>query len=105
MVESGPASGVWGAAELGKLIGEPNVLALDIGGTTAKCAIVERGLEPVALRHAAQARIRRLPAALPVIGPGVAIARQHEDGRRAHRKKRIVVTTNVGIRMRALYSM
>lgn len=43
MVESGPASGVWGAAELGKLIREPNVLALDIGGTTAKCALVEGG--------------------------------------------------------------
>ncbi len=43
MVESGPASGVWGAAEIGKLIGEPNVLALDIGGTTAKCALIEDG--------------------------------------------------------------
>jgi len=43
MVESGPASGVWGAAELGKLIGEPSVLALDIGGTTAKCALIEGG--------------------------------------------------------------
>lgn len=43
MVESGPASGFWGAAELGKLIGEPNVLALDIGGTTAKCSLVENG--------------------------------------------------------------
>ncbi len=43
MVESGPASGVWGAAELGKLIGEPNVLSLDIGGTTAKCALIEDG--------------------------------------------------------------
>ncbi len=43
MVESGPASGFWGAAELGKLIGEPNVLALDIGGTTAKCALIEDG--------------------------------------------------------------
>ena len=41
MVESGPASGFWGAAELGKLIGEPNVLALDIGGTTAKCSLIE----------------------------------------------------------------
>ena len=41
MVESGPASGVWGAAELGRLIGEPNVLALDIGGTTAKCSLIE----------------------------------------------------------------
>ena len=43
MVESGPASGFWGAAELGKLIGAPNVLALDIGGTTAKCALIEGG--------------------------------------------------------------
>lgn len=43
MVESGPASGVWGAAELGRLIGEPNVLALDIGGTTAKCSLVRDG--------------------------------------------------------------
>jgi N-methylhydantoinase A len=43
MVESGPASGFWGAAELGRLIGVPNVLALDIGGTTAKCSLIERG--------------------------------------------------------------
>ena len=43
MVESGPASGFWGAAELGKLIGEPDVLAIDIGGTTAKCALIEGG--------------------------------------------------------------
>lgn len=43
MVESGPASGFWGAAELGKQIGERNVLALDIGGTTAKCSLIEDG--------------------------------------------------------------
>ncbi len=43
MVESGPASGFWGAAELGRLIGETNVLALDIGGTTAKCSLIEDG--------------------------------------------------------------
>ncbi len=43
MVESGPASGFQGAAELGKLIGEPNVLALDIGGTTAKCSLIVDG--------------------------------------------------------------
>lgn len=40
MVESGPASGVWGAAALGKIIGESNIIALDIGGTTAKCALI-----------------------------------------------------------------
>ena len=43
MVESGPASGFWGAAELGRIIGEPNILALDIGGTTAKCSLIEDG--------------------------------------------------------------
>ncbi len=43
MVESGPASGVWGAAALGRLIGEPEVIALDIGGTTAKCGLITGG--------------------------------------------------------------
>ena len=43
MIESGPASGFWGAAALGRLIDEPNVLALDIGGTTAKCSLIEAG--------------------------------------------------------------
>ena len=43
MIESGPASGFWGAAALGNLIGEPNLLALDIGGTTAKCSLIEDG--------------------------------------------------------------
>ena len=43
MIESGPASGVWGAAELGRLLSIPNVLALDIGGTTAKCSLIEGG--------------------------------------------------------------
>ncbi len=43
MVESGPASGVWGAAALGRLIGEPDAIAIDIGGTTAKCALITGG--------------------------------------------------------------
>lgn len=43
MVESGPASGIFAAAYLGKLIGEPNLIVLDIGGTTAKCALVAGG--------------------------------------------------------------
>ena len=43
MIESGPASGIWGAAETGKLIGDKNILALDIGGTTAKCSLIEDG--------------------------------------------------------------
>lgn len=47
MVESGPASGFLGAAALGELVGEPNILALDIGGTTAKCSLIKDGLVTV----------------------------------------------------------
>lgn len=43
MVEFGPASGFWGAAAIGTRLGMPNVLALDIGGTTAKCSLIEGG--------------------------------------------------------------
>lgn len=43
LVESGPACGMLAAAALGRSIGCLNVLALDIGGTTAKCALVENG--------------------------------------------------------------
>lgn len=43
MVESGPASGVFGAIALGKVIGKKDLIVLDIGGTTAKCALVENG--------------------------------------------------------------
>lgn len=43
MVESGPVAGIYGAAYLGNLIGEKNIIAFDIGGTTAKCSLVEDG--------------------------------------------------------------
>jgi N-methylhydantoinase A len=43
MVESGPASGIYASAHFGRLIGEPNLIVLDIGGTTAKCALIEQG--------------------------------------------------------------
>jgi N-methylhydantoinase A len=41
LVESGPVAGVTGAAHLGRAIDDPNVIALDIGGTTAKCSLIE----------------------------------------------------------------
>jgi N-methylhydantoinase A len=44
MMESGPAGGIIGAAELGKLIGDSDVIAFDMGGTTAKTCLVEQGL-------------------------------------------------------------
>lgn len=43
MVESGPASGIFAAAYLGQKIDTKNLIVLDIGGTTAKCALIEEG--------------------------------------------------------------
>ncbi len=43
LVESGPAAGVIGAAKLGALNGSRDCLTLDMGGTTAKASIVEKG--------------------------------------------------------------
>ncbi len=43
LVESGPVAGVTGAALVGQAIADPNIIALDIGGTTAKCSLIENG--------------------------------------------------------------
>jgi N-methylhydantoinase A len=43
MVESGPVAGIYGAAVLGEMIGEENIIAFDIGGTTAKCSLINKG--------------------------------------------------------------
>ena len=43
IIESGPASGVLGAAALGEAIGLQNIIAFDIGGTTAKCSLIDNG--------------------------------------------------------------
>ena len=69
MVESGPASGFWGAAELGKLIGETNVLALDIGGTTAKCSLIEDGKVRIMTDYWIERS--RLSAGYPIMVPVV----------------------------------
>jgi N-methylhydantoinase A len=39
-VESGPAAGVVGAAEVAKILGRTDVLSLDMGGTTAKAGCI-----------------------------------------------------------------
>src|SRR5207245_1706429 len=43
-IESGPAAGVTGSASLSRILGADRLISFDMGGTTAKCAIVERGL-------------------------------------------------------------
>jgi N-methylhydantoinase A len=44
VVESGPAGGVIGAQALARTIGALNVITFDMGGTTAKAGIIERGI-------------------------------------------------------------
>ena len=43
IVESGPAGGVVGAQALARKVGLPDVITLDMGGTTAKASLVEGG--------------------------------------------------------------
>jgi N-methylhydantoinase A len=43
LVESGPIGGCIGAAVYAEALGFKNVVAFDMGGTTAKCALVENG--------------------------------------------------------------
>ncbi len=43
MIESGPAAGALMAAAYGKLTGDPDLVAFDMGGTTAKLALVAGG--------------------------------------------------------------
>jgi N-methylhydantoinase A len=56
IIESGPAAGIVGTRFLGEHIGENNILATDMGGTTFKVSVVrdgvvERDYKPVILRH------------------------------------------------------
>jgi N-methylhydantoinase A len=71
LVESGPAGGVVGAARIGERIGEPNLIYLDIGGTTAKCSLIEDATVPTTTEY----RIEWRPdwAGYPVMIPVVDI--------------------------------
>ena len=56
IIESGPAAGIVGTRYLGEHIGEKNILATDMGGTTFKVSVVrdgviERDYKPVIMRH------------------------------------------------------
>jgi N-methylhydantoinase A len=47
MVESGPAAGVMAATYLGKILGHPDVISFDMGGTTSKAALIQQGMPRV----------------------------------------------------------
>jgi N-methylhydantoinase A len=48
LIESGPAAGALAAAHWGRLLGQPNLLSFDMGGTTAKACLIEHGRPAIA---------------------------------------------------------
>lgn len=72
LLESGPAAGVLAAAFFGVEKQRPDVLAFDMGGTTAKAGLVEDG-EPLIAREHEAARVDRftkgsgMPIRVPVV--------------------------------------
>jgi N-methylhydantoinase A len=72
LLESGPAGGTMAGVYFGKLIGKKDLLAFDMGGTTAKASMI-RDLQPEITNHFEAAREKRfkkgsgLPVRIPVI--------------------------------------
>lgn len=69
LVESGPVAGVIGAANIGSVLDDPNIIALDIGGTTAKCSLIEGGEVKITTDYRLEATPRSpgYPVKTPVV--------------------------------------
>jgi len=86
MMESGPVGGTIAAAYVGKKVGYENVVAFDMGGTTAKVSVVERGEMKVTDGYFIGGYEMGYPLQLPVVdvfeigAGGGSIARLDETG-------------------------
>ncbi len=67
LVESGPIGGVIAAVEYAEALGLPRVVAFDMGGTTAKCALVEDGGFSVLSTYWVGGYARGFPIRSPVL--------------------------------------
>jgi N-methylhydantoinase A len=72
LLESGPAAGALATAHYGRLIGASDLMSFDMGGTTAKLCVIEKG-EPLTANDFEVDRVYRfkkgsgLPVKVPVI--------------------------------------
>ena len=72
LLESGPAAGALAAGFYGGLLGQPDLISLDMGGTTAKTCMIEGGAPTIA-NSLEVARVHRfakgsgLPIVIPVL--------------------------------------
>ena len=60
-IESGPAAGAIGCAALARALGADRLISFDMGGTTAKCAIVAGGLVQTTDEYHVDGRPLRIP--------------------------------------------
>ena len=67
LVESGPIGGCIGAGVYGEALGIPNLIAFDMGGTTAKCALVREGKFDVVSTYYVGGYGRGIPIRTPVV--------------------------------------
>jgi N-methylhydantoinase A/oxoprolinase/acetone carboxylase beta subunit/N-methylhydantoinase B/oxoprolinase/acetone carboxylase alpha subunit len=67
LVESGPIGGCIGAAAYARALGLPRVIAFDMGGTTAKCALVQDGKFEVQPAYYVGGYDRGFPLKTPVL--------------------------------------
>jgi len=65
--ESGPAAGVNGAAWLGRELGISNLIAFDMGGTTAKACVVIDGVPESAPEYYIGGRLTGIPVQAPFL--------------------------------------
>jgi N-methylhydantoinase A len=67
MMESGPVGGIIAAAEVGSRLGYPNVIAFDMGGTTAKVSLVQNSEPDIAQGYFIGGAASGHPVMLPVV--------------------------------------
>ena len=60
-LESGPAAGAVGCASFGGELSQGQLIAFDMGGTTAKCCLVEQGRVPLTDEYTVDGQIVRIP--------------------------------------------
>jgi len=89
LVESGPIGGCIGAGAFASALGIGNVVAFDMGGTTAKCAVVENGRFSVDSVYYVDGYVKGFPIKSPVIdivevGSGGGSVAWLDDQKRLH---------------------
>jgi len=67
MMESGPVGGIVAAAEVGSRLGYPNIIAFDMGGTTAKTGLIRGGELEIAQWYYIGGYATGQPVMLPVV--------------------------------------